>query len=631
MGRDRSAWLVFLFLIVGVATPAISVLWFMNVAASSEASSARQSVIEAYRGQLRLIRDRVDAEWEKRASELAKQAARGTPEDFARILAAGTADSVIMFRADGNPAYPALPKGPSADTASDRADWRAAQTFEQRHNWQAAVSAYAAIAKSDADALLAARAAQAQIRCLLQLNKDAAPAAILEYFGGGRLVNATDLQGRMIAADEHLLALRLISSGDRGRPTLLRRLTGWINSYQTPMPSAQRLFLMNELVSSGVPLQTFPTYNVERLAARALDAEQIRAGIGLESTRTPELWKLTAKGGRAVALLRNSTVMDIMRGPLKDANSAPGASFELVPPGAKQQDEAIAAGAMLPGWQVAFKLQDDRWIAEAARRRSTSYFVVGYVVIAALCATGLLVGQAFRRQMRLTRLKTDLVAAVSHELKTPLASMRLLVDSLLEDHPLDPQKTREYLQLIAGENLRLTRLIENFLTFSRIERRRQSFEFGDTDPRHVVETAAQAVRERFRVDTDVEPNLPPIYADEDALVTVLLNLLDNAYKYTPAQKRISLRAYKQGNDVVFAVEDNGIGISPRDQKRIFRKFYQVDRRLARETGGCGLGLSIVEYIVRAHKGLVKVQSHMGAGSTFFVSLPFRHEVRGAAA
>jgi signal transduction histidine kinase len=323
--------------------------------------------------------------------------------------------------------------------------------------------------------------------------------------------------------------------------------------------------------------------------------------------------------------------MDIMRGPLKDANSAPGASFELVPPGAKQQDEAIAAGAMLPRWQVAFKLQDDRWIAEAARRRSTSYFAAGYVVIAALCATGLLLGQAFRRQMRLTRLKTDLVAAVSHELKTPLASMRLLVDALLEEDSPDPHKTREYLQLISAENLRLTRLIENFLTFSRIERRRQSFEFGDVDPERVVEAAALAVRERFRVETEIQPDLPPVYADEGALVTVLLNLLDNAYKYTPGEKHISLRAYRDGGGVIFAVEDNGIGISPRDQKRIFRKFYQVDRRLARETGGCGLGLSIVEYIVRAHKGFVKVQSHMGAGSTFFVSLPFRHEVRGAAA
>ncbi|HEY6343430.1 MAG TPA: ATP-binding protein [Bryobacteraceae bacterium] len=108
---------------------------------------------------------------------------------------------------------------------------------------------------------------------------------------------------------------------------------------------------------------------------------------------------------------------------------------------------------------------------------------------------------------------------------------------------------------------------------------------------------------------------------DTTLVTALLNLLDNAYKYTPAEKRISLRAYRDGASVVFAVEDNGIGIAPREQKRIFRKFYQVDRRLARETGGCGLGLSIVDEIVRAHGGSVRLRSRPGQGSTFFVCLP----------
>jgi len=305
--------------------------------------------------------------------------------------------------------------------------------------------------------------------------------------------------------------------------------------------------------------------------------------------------------------------------------------FKLVPPGTRTDDEAIAAGPMLTGWQIAFSLQDSQRTADDARRRTTSKFIAGYVVIAVLCATGLLLSQMLRRQMRLTRLKTDLVATVSHELKTPLASMRLLVDALLEEHSPDPVKTREYLRLISGENLRLTRLIENFLTFSRIERRRQTFQFTEVEPMRVAEAAAQSIRERFPVTLEVEPNLPCLNADEDAVVTAILNLLDNAYKYTPSDKQIALRVFRRGTEVVFAVEDNGIGISPREQKRIFRKFYQVDRRLARETGGCGLGLSIVEYIVRAHDGSVRVQSRPGAGSTFFVSLPFRKQVQGAAA
>ena len=147
--------------------------------------------------------------------------------------------------------------------------------------------------------------------------------------------------------------------------------------------------------------------------------------------------------------------------------------------------------------------------------------------------------------------------------------------------------------------------------------------FAPTDPHRVIQSAAVAMRERVPVAVESDPDLPSLYADEDALVTVLLNLLDNAYKYTPTEKRIALRAYRDGASMVFSVEDNGIGIPPREQKRIFRKFYQIDQRLARETGGVGLGLSIVDYIVRAHGGSVRVQSRAGAGSTFLVSLPCR--------
>jgi len=262
--------------------------------------------------------------------------------------------------------------------------------------------------------------------------------------------------------------------------------------------------------------------------------------------------------------------------------------------------------------------------------------VAGSVVIAVITISALLIGRSFQRQLRLTRLKTDLVAAVSHELKTPLSSMRLLVDSLLDDHELDPKKTREYLQLVANENLRLSRLIDNFLTFSRIERNRQRFEFADVRPSDVVTLATAAMHERLRspachFSVEIEQDLPPIRADEHALVTALLNLLDNAYKYTSADKEIALQAYRDRSRIVFAVRDNGIGIGAKDQKRIFRRFYQVDQRLARERGGCGLGLSIVEFIARAHGGTIAVTSQSGVGSTFLMSLPCRRETGGAAA
>jgi two-component system phosphate regulon sensor histidine kinase PhoR len=119
----------------------------------------------------------------------------------------------------------------------------------------------------------------------------------------------------------------------------------------------------------------------------------------------------------------------------------------------------------------------------------------------------------------------------------------------------------------------------------------------------------------------VEPELPDVHADREALATVLVNLLDNAYKYSAGERRIAVRVRRESARVVFAVADSGIGIHPRDHKRIFQRFFQVDRRLSRETGGVGLGLSIVELIVRAHRGSIRVESRPGEGSTFSVYVP----------
>jgi signal transduction histidine kinase len=116
-------------------------------------------------------------------------------------------------------------------------------------------------------------------------------------------------------------------------------------------------------------------------------------------------------------------------------------------------------------------------------------------------------------------------------------------------------------------------------------------------------------------------DLPSIRGDVDALVTALLNLLDNAWKYTGDKKHIVLRTEAHNGSVCFSVEDNGIGLTPREEKRVFRRFYQVDQGLSRSAGGCGLGLSIVQSIVEAHRGSVRVESEPGRGSTFTIEIP----------
>ncbi len=646
-GGDRGRWLVPVLLLIGVLAPTACVLWFMNVAVDNQRDASRRQLAEAYRGQLKLVRDRMESYWEQRAADLEREAREGAaPAIFARLVERGLADSAVCLNRDGSPAYPTLATPVAPDPTLNRPDWMAARTLESWTDPHTAAEAYAAIAKKETDVSLAARAAQAQIRCLARSgDKTAALRAIQENFGGGRLMRGVDASGRLIAADELLLAIRLSCGAGwnpaRRLPTAARadtqsarslpscpttadRLVDMVLAYSPPMPSAQRLFLMEEL-RSLVPGLDFSTYAAEQLAARFLEAGRARAGEpALEVSGLPDVWKLTAPGGRIIALYRAAAVIGAMRG----LSSSLNAALALTPPGGAptSSDESLAAGSRLPGWQISLSFSGSGMVDVAARQRTISYVWIGSLAIAVVAITALAAGQALRRQWRLARLKTDLVAAVSHELKTPLSSMRLLVDALLADERPDEEKTREYLELIAGENVRLSRLIESFLTFSRLERNRQKFEFRATPPEAVVQAALDAAPKRMRApdcrfEVSVDAGLPAVRADRDALVTALLNLLDNAFKYTPGEKHIGLKAFQQDGRVVFAVEDNGIGIAPREQKRIFRRFYQVDQRLAREAGGCGLGLSIVDFIVRAHGGRVRVSSKPGEGSAFQVVLP----------
>src|SRR5439155_12523200 len=168
---------------------------------------------------------------------------------------------------------------------------------------------------------------------------------------------------------------------------------------------------------------------------------------------------------------------------------------------------------------------------------------------------------------------------------------------------------------------RLSRVVQNFLSFSRIETQKHAFGFSAVPAGQIVEAAVAATGHRLntpgcRFEARLEAGLPHVMADGDALAGALTNLLDNAWKYSEDIKHIVLTVRAEDRSVVFSVKDNGIGIAPRDIKRIFQPFYQIDQRLSRKSGGCGLGLSIVQSIVAAHGGRLSVESAPGHGSTF---------------
>jgi signal transduction histidine kinase len=455
--------------------------------------------------------------------------------------------------------------------------------------------------------------------------------AIEARFQELNLFYATDLEGRMIHADELLLEVELLENKSEGA-RVAQKLYSLLQNYANPMPSTQRLFLIDWLRAKEInpEYRKFATYAAERGAERVLSEGKAAPGsAGLESSGLAGIWKLTSPSRRVIGLYSTEAVMRWTQQALGSPGNRGGA-FTLTAPGQTTETGYTwaEAGAQLRGWRIGIPIHpaDD----PGTRRRIATYSWIAFLAIATVAVLSLWGGQILRRQMQVAHLKTDLVAAVSHELKTPLTSMKLLVESLLSGGDLEPKRTREYLQLVARENSRLSRLIDNFLTFSRMERNRGRFEFARVEPDAVAKAALESVGERFHVEFDLARGMPPLWADEDALVTVLLNLLDNAYKYTSENRRIRLALKSTGGRVEFSVSDNGIGISERDQKRVFRRFYQVDRQLSRKTGGVGLGLSIVEFIVKAHRGTVSVKSRPGQGSTFTVSLPASAAAREAA-
>jgi signal transduction histidine kinase len=282
-------------------------------------------------------------------------------------------------------------------------------------------------------------------------------------------------------------------------------------------------------------------------------------------------------------------------------------------------------GKFFSGWNVEIHFSDVDIFEKTAQRQKVVYIWAGLLAIAVMVTAGLLAARVVGKQIKTNKLKNDFIATVSHELKTPLASMRVLVDTLLEGSYRDQQQVTDYLELVSKENERLTGLIDNFLTFSRMERNKQAFAMARTSPAAIARDAAEAVKTKFSkgrcsFEMNIPDDLPDVTADRDAMVTVLVNLLDNAYKYSYDDKQIELSVFSEDGSVCFRVSDNGVGISRRSVKKIFKRFYQVDRSLARNAEGCGLGLSIAKFIVDAHKGSITVSSKHGEGSIFTVIL-----------
>jgi signal transduction histidine kinase len=249
-------------------------------------------------------------------------------------------------------------------------------------------------------------------------------------------------------------------------------------------------------------------------------------------------------------------------------------------------------------------------------------------VIAALFLGGFMAIRSTAKELKLAALKSDFVSTVSHEFRTPLMSIRYLAELLQRGRVTDEQKKQQYYATITNESERLSRLVENILDFSKIETGMKSYQMEEVDIAVLASDVATRFRQQaglkdFELKTQFAEDLPGIIADKEALSRALFNLLDNAVKYSGDGPEIVLRVNGDGNTVFLEVSDNGIGISREEQQKVFDRFYRSERALAGRIEGSGIGLTLVDHIVRAHGGKVLLESELGRGTKVTIQLPTR--------
>jgi len=660
--RNQLQWLGLLGL--AVVLPTVSLLWFMSRVIANERLVVRQKLTALYQDKLTEASVRTAALFSNRLAVVARLAPEANPyASFRRLVLENNCQGVVLWNADGEIGYPRTAAALGNDVSAGNplaGAWNA--EFAQR-DYREAVQRYDQLTgDGDLPTAIAARAGKS--RSLAKLDRREEAIAECENAAFAALPENAPPALRLTIENARLLLLSLLKQSaqpQQHQEVFRRTITVLMNDLynsvgnQSALPANQNLFIAQKVLEALRGSFPFTDQTAKTQLEKLVGAEEL--SLAAAETLRPFTSQFdglfqTELGGKSCYGLRHRTESATLLVLLSDAGIAAvlsgyheafkgtAAAYRILDASGlfvagmpEPQSKPFATVALpegFPGWKAELYFAGSDVFEKAARRQIAVYAWTGFLVILLILVVGGFATRAVGRQIRLNEMKNDFIATVSHELKTPLASMRVLVDTLLEGRVKDEAQVQHYLQLTAKENERLSRMIDNFLTFSRMERNKVAFTFVDAKPAVIASDAVEAIKTKYdshdcQLTQEIPADLPDIQADHDAMVTVLVNLLDNACKYTTDQKQVSLRIYPDDGDVCFAVSDNGIGLARRHLRKIFDRFYQVDSSLSRKAEGCGLGLSIVKFIVDAHKGKISVESKSGGGSTFTVRLPIGHK------
>ncbi len=340
-------------------------------------------------------------------------------------------------------------------------------------------------------------------------------------------------------------------------------------------------------------------------------------------------------GGSAYVVLSLQVFLDDAR-PYCDAFNIPFERLELVPVDTKPvgEDDAVVLAAPAPLSSLKFRYTPTDELRPQGFRAFNVVPLATFTWAVVVIVATIVVGAVFTlryilRELETARLKTDFVSFVSHELKTPLTAIRMYTETMLDGRVRDETDRSECVQMIDQESQRLSKLIDQILEYSKLERHRKKFRFASADMLEIVRESIRIFHKHHREPTRIvelhsAQHISKIRVDRAAMIELLLNLINNAAKYSDPAKRITVNLRESITDISVEVVDEGVGIRKRDHKKIFDRFYRADDYLTRDVDGTGLGLTFARYIAKVHNGDIKVASQLGSGSSFTLSLRKTH-------
>ncbi len=660
-GYNQMRWVV-LLLAVAVILPTVGLLWFISQVISNERLAVRQKLITVYKEQLEKNLHQPDRRLSLYYGLLDNKEIQAHPyrkKLFA--LEQNNFAGLVLYNAEGKLVYPLLSSEVDS-TVESSADFKDVWELEfVEHKFAQAAEIYERkIVDNDDRVSMAALIGKS--RCLAKLERlDEAVVVCQEVAFSPSEKTATPAI-LVLIGNARLLLLNLTQNNPAYNELFeqtferLATMLYSVNEAGFALPADHNLFLAQTLakIARGKTLhgheENFKLSDFERLiAAEELSiqvSEKFQEVDTLENLKENMLQRIPFEGetlygiyhitdgASVLALFSPENITSIFTDfetNFRDSGVAyrvvDGAGRFVTGVGEVVEEPFVTVllGEGFPGWRIELSFGVGDIFERAASRHVAIYIWTGVLVIVLILLAGGFAAQAVRKQIKLNKLKNDFIATVSHELKTPLASIRLLVDTLLEGNYKDQQQVTDYFHLVSKENERLTRLVDNFLTFSRMERNKQTFAMAPTRPDDIARDAAEAVKTKFSAGQcdfklEIADNLPDVFADHGIMVAAVANLLDNSYKYSYDNKKIELKVFSRDNQVCFSIKDNGIGMNRRQVRKIFDRFYQADSSLARRAEGAGLGLSIVKFIVDAHKGTISIDSEPGKGTTFTIKL-----------